>query len=254
MTSKTATGTPPSRLPEGVRIYAIGDIHGCLDLLSTMHEHIIEDLALRPVARPEIVYVGDYCDRGPDTAGVVARLLAPSGNLPPATHLKGNHEDIWLAFLDDPEVMVNWYRLGGLDTLSSYGVATDQIDRGPALAIARDALLAAMPPAHLRWLRTLPIDYRNGPYFFCHAGVRPGVPLDQQTERDLLWIRYEFLGSDADHGARIVHGHTPSAVPEVLPNRINVDTGAYARGVLTCAVLERDTVRFLEACGSIRPR
>ena len=237
----------PVGLPDGVRLYAVGDIHGRLDLLETMHADIIDDLALNPIAAPEIIYVGDYCDRGPSTSGVIARLLAPPAGLPAAIHLKGNHEDIWLSFLEDPGVMDNWVHLGGLATLESYGVPTSAIDHGRGAEAARDALIEAMPPAHLEFLRGLPTRHQRAPYFFCHAGVKPGVPLDAQKDRDLIWIRREFLDSTRDHGARVVHGHTPCDAPEILANRINVDTGAYATGRLTCAVLEGDGVRILTA-------
>ena len=233
----------------GNRFYAIGDLHGCLGLLDKMQAAILQDLADKPLvhqaARAWLVYVGDYCDRGPDSAGVLSRLLAPPAGLPPATMLKGNHEDILLAFVYDPEVLVAWRRLGGLQTLDSYGVDRRLAEQGRDLTEARDALMARMPPAHLELLQGLPISWRHGPWFFCHAGVRPGVLLESQGERDLLWIRHEFLDSTADHGARVVHGHTPAEYVEVRPNRINVDTGAYATGRLSCAVLEGDAVRVL---------
>lgn len=229
------------------RIYAIGDLHGCLTLLDRMHAAIRQDLATKPPASARIVYVGDYCDRGPDTAGVLGRLAQPPDDLPPATLLKGNHEDILLAFLDEPEVLRSWRQLGGLQTLSSYGIDRRLAEHGRDLREARDALIAAMPQAHVALLRSLPTSLLLPPFFFCHAGVRPGIAIDAQDERDLLWIRAEFLNSSADHGARVVHGHTPAEHVEVLTNRINVDTGAYATGRLSCAVLDGAAVRIIEA-------
>jgi serine/threonine protein phosphatase 1 len=149
------------------------------------------------------------------------------------------------AFLEDSAVGGHWRRLGGLETLHSYGVPVAALFMGEDYAQAAAALRAAMPPSHLAFLASLRTSMTVGRYFLCHAGVRPGVPLDRRAEHDLLWIRDEFLLSRANFGKIVVHGHTPAEFPEVLPNRINVDTGAFMTGRMTCAVLEQERVRFL---------
>ena len=235
-----------SPLPEPLRLYVIGDIHGHADLLDRMAAGIARDLNERPIDVPLTVTLGDYIDRGPDSRGVLDRL---AGNPFPTDYvaLKGNHEDLLETFLRDPSSADHWRRLGGLETLHSYGVDVGPLMRGRDYEAAADALRAAVPPEHFAFLASLRRALTVGGYFLCHAGVRPGVPLEQQTEDDLLWIRDEFLKSKTDFGRIVVHGHTPTEEPELLPNRINVDTGAFMTGRLTCAVLEGKAVRFLSA-------
>ena len=230
--------------PEPDRLYVIGDIHGRADLLDRMIAAIADDLAARPAADSLVVTVGDYVDRGPDSRGVIERLL---GNPFPTRYiaLKGNHEELLHGFLLNPEVAAHWRRLGGLETMQSYGVAVGEVMRGKGYLEAARALATAIPAAHFDFLAALRTSLTVGKYFICHAGVRPGVPLGRQAEEDLLWIRDEFLNSRADFGKIVVHGHTPAEQPELLPNRINVDTGAFMTGRLTCAVLDADGVRFL---------
>jgi serine/threonine protein phosphatase 1 len=232
--------------PDGQRVYAIGDIHGCSALLDRMHALIRADLSASPIAEPGIIYLGDYCDRGPDSAGVYQRLADPAPDLPPAIALKGNHEEMFEQFIQKPEVFSAWRELGGLETLASYGVDPKLVLMKRDFTAARDVLLQRMPDRQRDFIASLATSFEWGPYYFCHAGVRPGVPLARQAQADLLWIRHEFLNFPHDHGRRIVHGHTPCERPEVLPNRINVDTGAYATGRLTAVVLERDQVRWLQ--------
>jgi len=230
-----------------MRLYAIGDVHGCDDLLADAHRKIAEDLAARPVGDHRIVHVGDYGDRGPDTAAVIERLAALTIADPHVVCLRGNHDEMLLGFLAEPDDMGSTFIAnGGEATLASYGVKVGLL----ALFIGDHADLAerlagTMPAHHLAFLEALPLTARFGDYFFCHAGIRPGVPLDRQSPHDLVWIRDEFLLSGADHGVVVVHGHTPSGEPEVLPNRINVDTGAVFTGRLTCLVLEGSDYRFL---------
>jgi serine/threonine protein phosphatase 1 len=159
--------------------------------------------------------------------------------------LKGNHEALFETFLNDPLVAEHWRRLGGLETLVSYGVPVRGLMIGKDYEQAARSLHSAVPPEHLSFISSLRISLLVGRYFICHAGVRPGIPLERQTEEDLLWIRDQFLQSRADFGKIVVHGHTPAERPELLPNRINVDTGAYMTGCLTCAVLDGELVRFL---------
>jgi len=190
------------------------------------------------------VTLGDYIDRGPQSRGVIERLsVNPFPTLYVA--LKGNHETLLEAFLADPSVGAHWRRLGGLETIASFGVPVQQLMLGRNYEDAAAQLRKALTQQHRDFLASLKTSVVVGRYFLCHAGVRPGVPLDRQREDDLLWIRDEFLNSTEDFGKIVVHGHTPVAEPEVLPNRINIDTGAFMTGRLTCVVLEKDRHRFL---------
>lgn len=236
--------TPP-RMPEGIRIYAVGDIHGRLDLLEEVHAKMIADVANGDARQIIQIFVGDYVDRGASSKGVINWLLAPPPDGWQRFCLKGNHEAIVLDFLEDAKVFKMWGRLGGLETLHSYGVdlaRSHEEDFWPEL---RDGFAEKLPEMHREFYSNLLNFKEIGDYFFVHAGVRPGVPLDQQVEQDLLWIRKKFLSSNQDFGKFIVHGHTPVAEPEVLPNRINIDTGAYISDRLTCLVLEGEEQRFL---------
>ena len=231
--------------PPALRIYAVGDIHGRLDLLDRLAQKLRDDLRDFPCAQAVTVFLGDYIDRGPGVAGVIERL-ASGEFVTPIVTLRGNHEALLLAFLDDESLFRKWCSTGGLATLASYGLDMDE----PALADsggAQQALRSALPRAHLDFLLQTKFSWSCGDYFFCHAGVRPGVPLARQSEHDLMWIRHEFLGSAAVHEKIVVHGHTPVESPENLDNRINVDTGAYATGVLSCVVLEGCERRFLSS-------
>jgi serine/threonine protein phosphatase 1 len=230
---------PPTIL-EPDRIYAIGDIHGRSDLLDRMISAISHDLETAPVATALTVTLGDYVDRGPDSCGVIERLIFNPFPTP-LVALKGNHELMLQAFLDDPAVAGDWQRFGGMETLQSYGVRVMGRNYEQAAADLRSAL----PAAQLNFLKSLWTSLPVGQYFLCHAGIRPGVPLDRQSEADLLWIREEFLSCRADFGKIIVHGHTPTESPQVMPNRINIDTGALTTGRLTCAVLDNGRPRFL---------
>jgi serine/threonine protein phosphatase 1 len=190
------------------------------------------------------VTLGDYIDRGPASSGVIGRL---AGNPFPTPYvaLRGNHEAMLGTFLADPSFGVQWRTQGGEQTLQSYGVAVRHVV-GRANMEASERLRAALPREHVSFLRSLRTSLTHGRFFLCHAGVRPGVPLDAQSDDDLMWIREEFLFSSADFGKIVVHGHTPVPEPEVLPNRINIDTKAFSSGRLTCLVLEQDGYRFLE--------
>jgi serine/threonine protein phosphatase 1 len=228
------------------RIYVIGDIHGRLDLLDALVIKIHADLKSAPTPEPLTVTLGDYIDRGLNSRGVLERL-AQNPFAMPYVALMGNHEELLLTFLDNPSVLDQWRRLGGLETLHSYGVPVSPLMRGTGFEEAAKQLRAALPETHLKYVSSLKLCVGSSSYFFCHAGVRPGIPLERQSAHDLLWIRQEFLNSKANFGKRIVHGHTPIERPEVLPNRINIDTGAYATGRLTCLVLEGSQHRFLFA-------
>ncbi|SHN60778.1 metallophosphoesterase [Bradyrhizobium erythrophlei] len=227
----------PPQLPEGVRIYAFGDIHGRADLLKEMFTVIDRDLAHNPINRPIEVYHGDYIDRGPDSAQTLD-LLIERGRNRMAVFLKGNHEAYFLEVLHDATKFEDWRQFGGLQTLMSYGIQPS-LKAGAAGQIELIQLLNnALPDEHLQFLCSLQPSFECGDYFFVHAGVRPGVPLNEQQESDLLWIRNDFLDSDADFGKFVVHGHTPVRQPEKRKNRINIDTGAYASGNLTVLRIE----------------
>jgi len=232
-----------AKVPNGLRVYAVGDIHGCSGQLAQLLRAILEE----PWHGDKyLIFLGDYCDRGPDTKGVIDRLLALRPGVR-ACFLKGNHDQTLLDFLDDPSVYRLWSGFGADQTLASYGVAPPESLDDCALRDARDRFAAALPPQHRRFLKNLSPSTRVGDYFFVHAGVRPGVALERQTDEDLLWIRDEFLMATAPFGAVVVHGHTPSEAPVRRANRIGVDTGAYLTGRLSAAVLEGDDCRFLFA-------
>jgi serine/threonine protein phosphatase 1 len=228
---------------QNARLYAIGDIHGRLDLLERAVAAIKRDVDVHG-SNALTVTLGDYVDRGPQSRDVIDRLLA---NPFPTPHvaLKGNHEQLVESFLGGADVGQHWCRYGGLETLQSYGVPVGGVVTGRRYDEAAERLRDAMPNEHIKFLQSLKTSYSHGGYFLCHAGVRPVVALDRQSEDDLLWIRDEFLSSTLDFGKIIVHGHTPVAAPEVLANRINIDTGAFATGRLTCIALENGRHRFL---------
>lgn len=232
-------------LPPGLRIYAIGDLHGRADLLERLHAEIAEELAASPPERALIVYLGDYLDRGFGSAEVLERLLAsPLPSLEPV-FLKGNHEAMALAFLEDPIGAAAWLEFGGRETLKSYGLEPPgKLDR-EALLELREAWCRRLPPAHLHFLKGLRLKFEVGDYLFVHAGIDPSRPLSRQRERDLLWMREPFLSAKGPFGKVVVHGHTPVPEPENLPWRINLDTGAFLSGRLTALVLEGGERRFL---------
>lgn len=241
-------------LPEGLRIYAVGDIHGRDDLLAELHERILADAASAPSATNILIYLGDYIDRGLQSRQVLDRLTG--GRLPGFEHvfLKGNHELAMLQFLGDAAFGKTWKYYGGLETLHSYGVQElTRTDDPAAFERAREHLLDRLPEAHRHFLETLEISREFGGYFFAHAGVRPGIALHRQIEEDLLWIREEFLQSGASFGKIVVHGHTPNEEVVIRPNRIGIDTGAYMTGVLTALVLEGQGRRFIQTGEAMLP-
>jgi serine/threonine protein phosphatase 1 len=230
----------PATLPPGERIYAVGDVHGCDSRLARMHALIAADLEAFPAARPTLVHMGDYIDRGPDSAGVLSRLIAGSP-VPgmPVVNLLGNHEAMLLDALDEnPDAASQWLANGGLESLASWDVPPDS---------EPDFWRRMIPRGHQELMAGLALRHDAGGYVFVHAGVRPLVPLDRQEKSDLLWIREPFLSWTRGLGAVIVHGHTPVEQPAVRANRIGIDTGAVMGGRLTCLVLEADRLGFLQA-------
>jgi len=227
------------------RIYAIGDIHGRLDLLEQIIELIRLDMDEHS-GTGLTVTLGDYVDRGPESRGVVERLSS-NPFVTPYIALKGNHEVLFETFVADPNTGPQWRSLGGLETLHSYGIPVAPLLVGRGYDAAAEQLRTVLPPVHSKFLASLKLSFDAGHYFLCHAGIRPNVSFERQSAQDLLWIREDFLNSQVNFGKIVVHGHTPNEEPEVLPNRINVDTGAFATGRLTCVVLEAESHRFLYA-------
>jgi serine/threonine protein phosphatase 1 len=232
-------------LPPGERVYAVGDIHGRADLLEEMLALIAAHAARSPSRSVTMIWLGDYVDRGPSSRAVIDLLIGSAGEPHRSVFLMGNHEEAMLRFLVDPGAGRQWFSFGGLQTLGSYGVAVADSRARGFYDEARAALLAALPRPHRDFFESLKFSEVIGDFFFCHAGVRPGVALDAQDPQDLIWIRDEFLYWRHDFGKTIVHGHTPVHEPELRPNRVNVDTGAYATGCLTCAVIEGSEIGFL---------
>lgn len=245
---KTALVAPPTT--GGRLVYAVGDVHGRLDVLEQMIQVIVGDVrAQQPRQQPLLIFLGDYVDRGPESAGVVERILRLKKK--PAFEvrtLKGNHEEALLQFVGDPTFGQTWAEHGGLATISSYGVQPPLSRLDPEVwERARDAFDAALPAHHRAFYESLELTVEVGDYLFVHAGVRPGVALQDQAERDLLWIRSEFLQHQGPFGKVVVHGHTPMEEPQVLPHRIGLDTGAYATGVLTAVRLHGSQSKVLQA-------
>lgn len=231
----------PATLPPETRVYAIGDVHGCLDRLTRLHAAIAVDLEIRPVADPLLLHIGDYIDRGPDSAQVIGYLRGPSPvRGARMVNLMGNHEDMLLTAIEaeDDVPASHWLSNGGRETLASWSLPHK---------LPRAAWGERIPAPDLAFLRGLALGHREGGYFFAHAGIRPGVALERQDRRDLMWIREPFLSFKGDFGFVVVHGHTPGRTPVVRPNRIGIDTGAVYGGGLTCAVLETDRLGFLIA-------
>ncbi len=232
------------RLPDGVRIYAISDIHGRADLLQSLFTVIDADLERSGPERAIQVFLGDYVDRGPGSRDVLDMLIRRS-----QTHetvcLKGNHEAFLMEVLDEPTKLEDWRHYGGLLTLMSYGVNPTMNPTTEQQVELIEALARAVPAEHREFLRRLETSFTCGDFYFVHAGVKPGVALAKQQEQDQLWIREEFLNSDERFEKYIVHGHTPVSAPDIRPNRINIDTGAYATGNLTLLTIQGDSLMAL---------
>jgi len=234
----------PPAVPEGIRVYAVGDIHGRADLLEDVLLRIDADLKRDRPRRAIQIFLGDYVDRGPHSRKVI-EILAQRREEQELICLKGNHEDCLLGFLRDPSTLEYWSQLGGIETLKSYGVLPGSSGLARRRTEIAAGLSAAIAGRHEQFLRALDLTFSLGDFFFVHAGVNPNLPLSEQRESDLLWIRAEFLNSEKDFGKMIVHGHTPTIEPEVRTNRIGIDTGAFATNNLTCLIIEGDALALL---------
>jgi serine/threonine protein phosphatase 1 len=239
-----------ARGPSGHRAYVVGDIHGRLDLLEELLAAIERDVRASPPEKALLVFLGDLIDRGPNSASVVELLRLY--RYPPlqTVFLLGNHEEVLLRILDgEAQLIADWRLFGGAETLMSYGVEPEALaglDQAGMLAVVRKAI----PQQHVAFLRSFADTCRFGDYLFVHAGIRPGIDLEQQKQADLRWIREPFLTDGGNHGFVVVHGHTISNEVEEKPNRIGIDTGAYKTGVLTALVIDDDRRNFLTTDGN----
>jgi serine/threonine protein phosphatase 1 len=235
---------PQARMPDGLRVYAIGDVHGYAGALDAMHWAIAEDLSRDPPADWRIVHIGDFVDRGPDSRGVIDMLVATQAKDDRVLTLRGNHDHGFVDFLERPDHTGLFACYGGVETARSYGIDADMTTQSGA-RLAAAALERVLPISHRRFLEALPLTVTFGDYFFCHAGIRPGVALEAQSRDDLIWIRDAFLNFEHPHPKVIVHGHTPVEQVDIRANRINVDTGIHKYGNLSAVVLDADTQRVL---------
>jgi serine/threonine protein phosphatase 1 len=240
--SATNTRSIAASTPASTRIYAVGDIHGRADLLIETIARIEDDVRRRPIQHSVEVYLGDYIDRGPDSKKVID-LLAVRLVENRAVCLRGNHEAMLEGFLEDPAYLCHWRQLGGTQTLASYGIFPRS--RLETEADLQRRFRRVFPHTHDLFLQCLRYSFCCGDFLFVHAGIRPGISIERQDINDLIWIRHEFLDSAQTHGRFVVHGHTPVPHPDIRPNRVNIDTGAWHTGTLTCIAIEGTTILVL---------
>lgn len=240
-----AADEPCPRGTRGCRAYAVGDVHGRLDLLDIILERIEQDRAGRPPRKTFIIFLGDLVDRGPQSAGVVERLRTyrPAGAHP--IFLMGNHEEVLLRILSgEPKILQSWLKFGGAECAQSYGIDPNGLRHLDERSAIR-RLQSSFPAAHRSFLESFADTFRFGDYLFVHAGIRPGVAIEEQDKTDLRWIREPFLTDNKEHGCVVVHGHTIVSEVEERRNRIGIDTGAYQTGILTALAIEDDRRWFL---------
>ena len=237
----------PPTITNGHRVYAVGDVHGHDALLDQLLARIEADNESREPADVTIVFLGDLIDRGPGSAQVIERLRTYRPLGARVEFLTGNHEEVLLRILEgDGDLVADWLRFGGAQCARSYGLSPSNLAKMPPSQTI-DALRSAIPAAHQAFLASFADTMRAGDYLFVHAGIRPGVPLAEQSQADLRWIRGPFLDHPGRHEAMVVHGHTIRSEVEETPGRIGIDTGAYVHGVLTAVGLERDQRWLLQA-------
>ena len=230
----------------GCRAYVIGDVHGRLDLLEQLLGEIERDRTERPARKTLLVFLGDLIDRGPQSAQVVERLRTFSTKGIRTVFLLGNHEEVLLRILEgDAALVAKWRWFGGSECLSSYGIEPAQLAK-LSEEQALDEVRKAIPAEHAKFFGSFVDTCRFGDYLFVHAGIRPGVRIEEQLQSDLRWIREPFLFDDSDHGCVVVHGHTISDEVQERPNRIGIDTGAYRTGILTALAIEGDRRWYLQ--------
>ncbi|MEM7663897.1 MAG: metallophosphoesterase [Pseudomonadota bacterium] len=245
--SETAQGSREKRA------YVIGDVHGRLDLLNDLLQLIEEDNDRRENKETIIVFLGDLIDRGPDSRGVIDLLSTAPPSFAKCYFIKGNHEDVLVRGLEgEPRLLTPWLKFGGQACAQSYGVDIGAI-HGQEEHVIEHVLLSAIPAAHINFMKNFYESIRFGDYLFVHAGLRPNVPLEQQSAKDMMGIRKEFLESDADFGCVVVHGHSVSDAVVIKDNRIGIDTGAYATGVLTALRIEDDDRSVIQTSGPADP-
>jgi len=231
------SGTEPKGA-RGYRAYVIGDVHGRLDLLEDLLAKIHAEMQHRPSRKTLLVFVGDLIDRGPSSSEVIERLRTYRRPGIQPVLLLGNHEEVLLRIVGgDESLIASWLQFGGLQCLESYGVDVSKL-RGRSAQQVIEIARAAIPANHVEFLESFIDSCRFGDYLFVHAGIRPGVELELQSQADMRWIREPFLFDDTDHGFIVVHGHTISEEVEDRPNRIGIDTGAYRTGILTALAIE----------------
>lgn len=241
-------------VPPGIRVYAVGDVHGRYDLFERMLEEVEADVGAYPAENVRLVLLGDLVDRGPQSAEVVERALQLCESSKSVHVLAGNHEEVFLRVLDgDVDSLRFFMKIGGRPTMMSYGITDREILTLKSRELV-DLLIARVPPTHVDFLRGLEDVVRFGDVVFVHAGIRPGVPIDEQKLSDLRWIRSDFLDSRSNHGALVVHGHNIVDEVEDFPNRVGIDTGAFASGRLSILVLEGSTRRVLTVEGPDDPQ
>lgn len=237
-------------VPDGQRWYAIGDIHGCYDLLNQLLVQIDQDDEERGSTDTRLLFLGDYIDRGPNSRKVIDLMIRLDLGNEKVIFLMGNHEETLLATAEGHRRAATlFHKMGGRETLMSYGVSAQEYDLADPAGII-DLVRKSVPVDHISWLKNLRSSHRVGSYLFVHAGIRPGIAISNQNPSDLRWIRYDFLKSIADHSAMIVHGHSISDAIEEKSNRIGIDTGAYVSGKLTAIGLEKTSRWFLQTNGS----
>lgn len=243
---KSAGRTRPSA-PAGKRAYAIGDVHGRLDLLDDLLAQIEVDLVARPPKQTHIIFLGDLIDRGPHSRQVVERLIDYAPSSASCHFLMGNHEEVLVRGLrGEPNLLDGWIQHGGDTTAESYGVDAAYL-RSQGEDALEHALISAIPERHIRFMAGFLDSIQFGDYLLVHAGIRPGTPLADQSPSDMRWIRKDFLESTREHGSVIVHGHSVEEEVMQRSNRIGLDTGAYRTGVLSAVRLENDQAEFIQA-------
>ncbi|MFM9851899.1 MAG: metallophosphoesterase family protein [Sphingomonadaceae bacterium] len=237
--------------PEGQRLYAIGDIHGRSDLLDDLLDQIGADDTARSMAHTQLIFLGDLIDRGSDSRGVIERLMALKAATPNARFLKGNHEELFIRIWDgDTKAASMFHRVGGRDTMLSYGVSEAEYDDADFNTLT--ALVSGrVPPEHIDFLRGFDDWIVAGDYLFVHAGIRPGIAIEDQRAGDLRWIRGEFTEFDGDHGMMVVHGHSITELIDVRTNRIGIDTGAFMSDALTAIGIENTDRWFLSTSEAV---